>query len=51
MRLFLALDLPDSARSEVGRWRVAAIGEREGLRPVQQAALHVTLVFLGSKPA
>lgn len=51
MRLFLALDLSDGARSEVARWRDALIGPgTAGLRPVGEAALHVTLVFLGSKP-
>ena len=51
MRLFLALDLPESARTEVVRWRDATIAGRDDLRPVPAAALHVTLVFLGSKPA
>jgi 2'-5' RNA ligase len=47
VRLFVALDLPESARSEVARWRDAVIGGREDLRPVRVADLHVTLVFLG----
>ncbi len=38
-------------RGGVARWRDAAIGERDDLRPVPAASLHVTLVFLGSKPA
>jgi 2'-5' RNA ligase len=51
VRLFLALDLPQSARTEVVRWRDAMTGGRDDLRPIPAASLHVTLVFLGSKPA
>jgi len=46
LRLFIALDLPVGARSEIAAWREPLIG---GLRPVEECALHVTLVFLGSR--
>jgi 2'-5' RNA ligase len=46
-RLFLALELPDGARSELAAWRDAAVAGRDDLRPVAAEALHVTLVFLG----
>jgi len=49
LRLFVALDLPDDALSEIRRWQ-----ERE-LRPRQEVrvnpALHLTLCFLGSTAA
>jgi 2'-5' RNA ligase len=35
----------------LARWTSAAVGSREGVRPVPEASLHVTLVFLGSTPA
>ena len=47
-RLFLALDIPDLARSALARWRDAAVMDRDELRPVPEAQLHVTLVFLGA---
>lgn len=50
VRLFLALDLPADARAEIGRWRDALLSDREKLRAVDDAALHVTLVFLGRRP-
>jgi RNA 2',3'-cyclic 3'-phosphodiesterase len=47
-RLFLALDLPDAVRGELGPW-----GARElvdpALRPVPAANLHITLAFLGQR--
>ena len=49
VRLFLALDLPDPARGELTRWRDATLATRDELRPVADAALHVTLVFLGRR--
>lgn len=49
-RLFLALDLPDRERAAIAAWRDAGIAGRPGLRPVDAAALHVTLVFLGAQP-
>jgi RNA 2',3'-cyclic 3'-phosphodiesterase len=46
-RLFLALDLPDEARTSLASWRDQLILRRDDLRPVRPEALHVTLVFLG----
>jgi 2'-5' RNA ligase len=45
--MFVALDLPLKARSELAAWRDALIEGRADLRPVAPDALHVTLVFLG----
>jgi 2'-5' RNA ligase len=45
--MFLALDLPEAAREELAAWRDRLIADRNDLRPVGAAALHVTLVFLG----
>jgi 2'-5' RNA ligase len=45
--MFVALDLPEPARSELARWRDSLVAGRAQLRPVPPAALHVTLVFLG----
>jgi len=44
LRLFLALDLPESARADIASWRDPLLGD---LRPVAAGSLHVTLVFLG----
>ncbi len=49
-RLFLALDLPPEARASVAAWRDSVAAGRPELRPVAEEALHVTLVFLGSRP-
>ncbi|HET8820787.1 MAG TPA: RNA 2',3'-cyclic phosphodiesterase [Thermoleophilaceae bacterium] len=46
-RLFLALDLPEDARSRLVDWRDVALGSRTDVRSVAPSALHVTLVFLG----
>lgn len=46
-RLFLALALPDEARAALAGWAAAALGERESVRLLDPAALHLTLVFLG----
>jgi 2'-5' RNA ligase len=51
VRLFVALELPSRARSALDAWRVNALGSREDLRLVAAASLHVTLAFLGSRPA
>ena len=47
MRLFLALDLPESARDAIAGWRDRSLASRDELRLVPVAGLHVTLVFLG----
>jgi RNA 2',3'-cyclic 3'-phosphodiesterase len=45
--MFVALDLPEQARSELAAWRDELVAGRRDLRPVRAEALHVTLVFLG----
>jgi RNA 2',3'-cyclic 3'-phosphodiesterase len=45
--MFLALDLPEEARTRVAQWRDLALDGRRDVRPVSPEALHVTLVFLG----
>ncbi|HST13552.1 MAG TPA: RNA 2',3'-cyclic phosphodiesterase [Gaiellaceae bacterium] len=49
IRLFCALDLPDSARSELSAWAARSLRERGRLVPLEN--LHVTLAFLGHRPA
>ena len=53
LRLFLALRLPAAVLDELGRWCEAELrpGERAGLRHVPREHLHVTLAFLGARPA
>ena len=46
LRLFLALELPDRVTAELEEWRAQHLS---GGRPV--ASFHVTLAFLGSRPA
>jgi 2'-5' RNA ligase len=46
-RLFVALELPEAALSELIRWRSGVLRELPGIRPVSGEALHVTLCFLG----
>jgi RNA 2',3'-cyclic 3'-phosphodiesterase len=50
-RLFVALELPASARDILARWRTSALREHPALRPVPVEHLHATLCFLGSRPA
>jgi RNA 2',3'-cyclic 3'-phosphodiesterase len=45
--MFVALDLPEQARSALAEWRDQLVEGRGDLRPVAPQALHVTLVFLG----
>jgi 2'-5' RNA ligase len=45
--MFVALDLPEPARSALAEWRDRLVADRADLRPVRPEALHVTLVFLG----
>ena len=51
LRLFAALELPDSARSELASWCSSALSGIRGLRVVRPEDLHATLCFLGSRPA
>ncbi len=46
VRLFVALDLPERARSALVRWR-DPVAATPGLRPLGTDSLHVTLCFLG----
>jgi 2'-5' RNA ligase len=48
-RLFVALDLPESARVGVAEWGKEALSD-PALRPVPPENLHVTLAFLGYRP-
>jgi 2'-5' RNA ligase len=48
LRLFLALRLPDDVLDDVERWQH---GELTGVRVVPREHLHVTLAFLGHRPA
>jgi len=47
----VALELPARVRTRLVEWRSAAIGDRDDLRLVAADSLHVTLAFLGSRPA
>ncbi len=48
MRLFVALELPESTRIATATWTASALGTVRSLRPVRVDGLHVTLCFLGS---
>lgn len=48
LRLFAALELPADARARLAAWAAAAVPE--GVRPVPEANLHLTLAFLGERP-
>jgi len=49
VRLFLALDLPDSLRDGLGSWSARELVD-PALRPVPVGNLHITLAFLGQRP-
>jgi len=50
-RLFVALELPDDARSALVEWQGRVFGGHgRSVRLVRPASLHVTLVFLGHHP-
>jgi RNA 2',3'-cyclic 3'-phosphodiesterase len=51
LRLFCALRLPDDVVEQLVGWQRDAIPEREGLRRLRPEQLHVTLAFLGHRPA
>ncbi len=50
-RLFVALPLPAAVREELAAWRDRALSGIAGLRPVAPESMHVTLCFLGWRPA
>jgi RNA 2',3'-cyclic 3'-phosphodiesterase len=47
LRLFVALELPDSVREPLIEWRERELGKVPEARLVAGTSLHVTLVFLG----
>lgn len=49
LRLFVALELPGPARAALAGWARAAAPD--GVRPVREGGLHVTLAFLGAQPS
>ncbi len=51
VRLFCALRLPDETVEELSRWQAEAFGGAGGVRVLGREQLHVTLAFLGSRPA
>lgn len=51
LRLFVALDLPTPVREAVGAWQRAEVEPRPELRAVRAEGLHMTLCFLGHRPA
>jgi 2'-5' RNA ligase len=50
LRLFIALELPEAARSALVAFRDEA-ADPDVWRPVKDEALHLTLAFLGRRPA
>ena len=50
LRLFVALDLPAPAREALAAFR-AAVADPAVWRPLSDEALHLTLAFLGHRPA
>jgi 2'-5' RNA ligase len=51
VRLFCALRLPAAALDRLVRWQRHVFGEINGVRVSARDQLHVTLAFLGSRPA
>jgi RNA 2',3'-cyclic 3'-phosphodiesterase len=51
LRLFLGFPLPATAVRKVARWQEHELGAPPGTRVVPAANLHVTIAFLGSRPA
>jgi RNA 2',3'-cyclic 3'-phosphodiesterase len=49
VRLFVGLGLPEPMRSAIASWQEGF--DDPALRPVRAESLHMTLVFLGSRPA
>jgi 2'-5' RNA ligase len=50
-RLFVALPLPDDARRQLSAWQRRELDGAAEARVVPPANLHVTLAFLGARPA
>jgi 2'-5' RNA ligase len=51
LRLFLALPLPDEPRERLVAWQAAELAGVRDTRIVPPGNLHVTLAFLGGRPA
>jgi 2'-5' RNA ligase len=51
LRLFCALRLPADTVEELSRWQAGAFGGAGDVRVLGPERLHVTLAFLGSRPA
>jgi len=51
LRLFLGFRLPAGAVRALVRWQRTELGAPEGARVVPEENLHVTIAFLGSRPA
>jgi RNA 2',3'-cyclic 3'-phosphodiesterase len=51
LRLFCALRLPDDALDRLRAWQAETFGGVERVRVLGREQLHVTLAFLGSRPA
>ena len=51
LRLFCALRLPDDTLEALSRWQAEAFGRVDGVRVLGREQLHLTLAFLGSRPA
>ena len=51
MRLFVAVDPPPEVRAALASWAADAVGDDAAFRLVAPAALHLTLAFLGERPA
>lgn len=47
LRLFVALELPDSVLDQVVAWQAQTFEERPDLRLLPRPSLHITLAFLG----
>lgn len=50
-RLFAGLELPAPVRARLAQFGAAAAAADDALRPVDEASLHLTLAFLGERPA
>ena len=51
VRLFVALELPAAVRRGLGGWARGQRALRATVRPVPEEQLHLTLAFLGDRPA
>jgi RNA 2',3'-cyclic 3'-phosphodiesterase len=49
VRMFIALDLPETVRKDIATWGEAELSD-PALRRVPPESLHVTLAFLGDRP-